>query len=110
MNQRLGNKREAVGTLATNIENPRVGGSIPPQATIRINHLAQPLRLGFVVSGFLGLLQTIYRLRYGVSGHVAPCSQPQNDVQSAGLPSKEKWPSYGGLGKVWAAGVPGAST
>ena len=33
------------------IENPRVGGSIPPQATIRINELARPARLGFVVSG-----------------------------------------------------------
>jgi len=32
------------------IENPRVGGSIPPQATIRINDLAQLPRLGFVVS------------------------------------------------------------
>ena len=32
-NQRLGNKREAPGTPATNIENPRVGGSIAPQAT-----------------------------------------------------------------------------
>jgi hypothetical protein len=33
------------------IENPRVGGSIPPQATKKINNLAQPTRLGFVVSG-----------------------------------------------------------
>jgi hypothetical protein len=33
------------------LENPRVGGSIPPLATIQINDLAQPSRLGFVVSG-----------------------------------------------------------
>ena len=33
------------------LENPRVGGSIPPQATNKINDLAQPARLGFVVSG-----------------------------------------------------------
>ena len=33
------------------IENPRVGGSIPPQATIQINDLAQPHPLGFVASG-----------------------------------------------------------
>ncbi len=29
-NQRLGNTRESAGTQATNIEKPRVGGSIPP--------------------------------------------------------------------------------
>jgi hypothetical protein len=33
------------------IENPRVGGSIPPQATKSINDPAQPHPLGFVVSG-----------------------------------------------------------
>ena len=35
MNQQLGNIQEPAGMLATNIENPRVGGSIPPQATRR---------------------------------------------------------------------------
>ena len=37
----------------SHIENPRVGGSIPPQATKKINDLAQPHPLGFVVSGAL---------------------------------------------------------
>ena len=33
------------------IENPRVGGSIPPLATIQINDLAHPHPVGFFVSG-----------------------------------------------------------
>jgi hypothetical protein len=32
-NQLLENCQESAGTQATNIENPRVGGSIPPLAT-----------------------------------------------------------------------------
>jgi hypothetical protein len=52
-NQQLENCRESAGTQATNIENPRVGGSIPPQATNKINDLAQPTRQGFVGSGVL---------------------------------------------------------
>jgi hypothetical protein len=31
------------------IENPRVGGSIPPLATIEFKHLSQTLKLGFFV-------------------------------------------------------------
>ena len=33
------------------LENPRVGGSIPSQATNKVNDLAQSFRLGFVVYG-----------------------------------------------------------
>jgi hypothetical protein len=44
-NQRLENCQESTGTPATNIENPRVGGSIPPLAT-KIQELHQR------VSGF----------------------------------------------------------
>ena len=33
------------------IENPCVGGSIPPQATIYINELGQPVRVGLFLFG-----------------------------------------------------------
>ena len=33
------------------IENPRVDGSIPPLATNKIKHLAQPHPLGFLLPG-----------------------------------------------------------